>query len=43
MGLCENSVVRCLQGGNSCVCQIQHSRVGLSGQIASQILVELIA
>ena len=43
MGLCENSVVRCIQGGSSCVCQIQHSRVGLSGQIASQIVVEPVA
>ena len=40
MGFSENSVVRCLQSGGSCICQIQHSRVGLSGQLASQIVVE---
>jgi ferrous iron transport protein A len=41
MGFCENSVVRCLQAGSACVCQIQHSRIGLSCQLAGQILVEL--
>lgn len=40
MGFSENSVIRCLQVGPSCVCQIQHARVGLSGQLARQILVE---
>lgn len=40
MGFTENSVVRCLQSGGGCVCQIQHSRVGLSSQLASQIVVE---
>jgi ferrous iron transport protein A len=40
MGFCENSVVRCLQSGASCVCQIEHSRIGLSGKLAGQILVE---
>jgi Fe2+ transport system protein FeoA len=40
MGFAENSVIRCLQSGPSCVCQIKHSRVGLSGQLARQILVE---
>jgi Fe2+ transport system protein FeoA len=43
MGFSENAVVRCLQAGPSCVCQIQHSRVGLSGQLAGQIVVEPIA
>ena len=40
MGFCENAVIRCLQTGAACVCVIQHSRVGLSGQLAGQILVE---
>jgi hypothetical protein len=40
MGFSENSVVRCLQTGGGCICQVQHSRVGLSAQLASQILVE---
>lgn len=40
MGFSENSVVRCLQTGAACICQIRHSRVGLSGQLARQILVE---
>ncbi|MFN3648671.1 MAG: ferrous iron transport protein A [Armatimonadota bacterium] len=40
MGFCEDSVIRCLQASPSCVCLIQHSRVGLSSQIARQILVE---
>ena len=43
MGFCENSVIRCLQAGSCCVCQIQHARVGLSGQLARQIIVEPIA
>jgi Fe2+ transport system protein FeoA len=43
MGFTENSVVRCLQSGPSCICQIQHARVGLSGQLAGQILVEPLA
>ncbi len=40
MGFCENSVVRCVQAGACCVCQIQHARVGLSSQLARQIVVE---
>jgi ferrous iron transport protein A len=40
MGFGENSVVRCLQSGACFICQIQHSRVGLSSQLASQIFVE---
>jgi ferrous iron transport protein A len=40
MGFCEDSVVRCLQSGAACICQIQHSRVGLSSQLARQIWVE---
>ncbi len=40
MGFCENSVVRCLQTGASCVCQIRHAKIGLSGQLAAAILVE---
>ena len=40
MGFSEDSVIRCLQSGGSCVCQIQHSRVGLNGQLASRIYVE---
>lgn len=40
MGFAENAIVRCLQAGPSCVCQIQHARVGLSGQLAGQIVVE---
>lgn len=40
MGFTENSVVRCVQSGASCICQIQHSRVGLSSQLASRIYVE---
>jgi len=40
MGFSEDSVVRCLQTGGSCICQVQHSRVGLSSQLAGQIYVE---
>lgn len=40
MGFAENAVIRCLQAGPACVCQIQHARVGLSGQLAGQIVVE---
>ena len=40
MGFSENSVVRCLQSGAACICQIQHARVGLSSQLASRIYVE---
>jgi ferrous iron transport protein A len=40
MGFCENAVIRCLQSGPSCICQIQHARVGLSGQLAARIVVE---
>ena len=40
MGFSEDAVIRCLQSGAACVCQIQHARVGLSGQLARQILVE---
>ena len=40
MGFGENSVVRCLQSGAACVCMVQHARVGLSGQLARQIVVE---
>lgn len=40
MGFTENSVVRCVQSGAACICQIQHARVGLSGQLASRIYVE---
>lgn len=40
MGFGENSVVRCLQSGASCVCMVQHARVGLSSRLARQILVE---
>jgi ferrous iron transport protein A len=40
MGFCENSVIRCVQSGAACVCQIQHARVGLSAQLARQIVVE---
>ncbi|MCC2668058.1 MAG: FeoA domain [Armatimonadetes bacterium] len=40
MGFSENSVIRCVQTGAACVCQIKHSRVGLSSQLARQILVE---
>ena len=40
MGFTENAVVRCLQGGGGLVCQIRHARVGLSSQLAQQILVE---
>ena len=40
MGFSENSVVRCLQSGAACICQIQHARIGLSGTLAGQILVE---
>lgn len=40
MGFTENSVIRCVQAGAACICQIQHARVGLSSQLARQILVE---
>ena len=40
MGFAENSVVRCVQSGAACVCQIQHARVGLSSQLASRIYLE---
>ena len=40
MGFAENAVVRCVQSGAACVCQIQHSRIGLSSQLARQIIVE---
>jgi Fe2+ transport system protein FeoA len=40
MGFTENSVIRCVQAGSACICQIQHARVGLSSQLARQILVE---
>jgi len=40
MGFAENAVVRCLQTGPACVCQVQHSRVGLSGRLAERIFVE---
>lgn len=43
MGFCENSIVRCVQAGSACICQIQHSRVGLSSQLASHIVVEPVA
>ncbi len=40
MGFNENTVVRCLQAGQNCICQVQHARVGLSAQLARQIVVE---
>lgn len=40
MGFCENSVIRCVQASPACVCQVQQARVGLSSQLARQILVE---
>lgn len=40
MGFSENSVIRCLQSGSACICLIQHSKVGLSSQLAHQIFVE---
>lgn len=40
MGFSENSVVRCLQSGPACICQIQHCRIGISTQLACQIFVE---
>ncbi len=40
MGFTENSVIRCLQSGPSLVCLVQHARVGLSSQLARQIVVE---
>ena len=40
MGFTENSVVRCVQSGAACICQIQHARVGLSSQLAERIYVE---
>jgi ferrous iron transport protein A len=40
MGFCENSVIRCVQSGAACICQIQHARVGLSQQLARHIVVE---
>ena len=43
MGFTENAVVRCVQTGASCICQIQHARVGLSSQLAGQIFVEPLA
>ena len=43
MGFVENNVVRCLQSGPSCVCLVQHSRIGLSAQLAGHIFVEPVA
>jgi Fe2+ transport system protein FeoA len=40
MGFAENAVIRCLQGGPAMVCQVQQARVGLSGALAGQIVVE---
>ncbi len=40
MGFTENAVIRCVQSGPSCICQIQHARVGLSQALAGQIIVE---
>jgi ferrous iron transport protein A len=40
MGFCENAVIRCLQVSPAYICQVQHARVGLSSQLARQILVE---
>ncbi len=40
LGFCENAVIRCLQGGPSCVCLVHQSRIGLSGHLAQQIVVE---
>ncbi|MBI3910718.1 MAG: ferrous iron transport protein A [Armatimonadetes bacterium] len=40
MGFAENCVIRCLQASPACICLIQHSRVGLSSQLARHILVE---
>lgn len=42
MGFAENCVIRCLQSGPSVLCQVQHSRVGLSSQLARQITVEVL-
>lgn len=43
LGFCENAVVRCLQSGSACVCVVDHARIALSAQLASQILVEPVA
>lgn len=40
MGFLEDTVVRCLQSGAACVCMVQHTRIGISSQLARQILVE---
>lgn len=40
MGFHESSEIRCLQNSPACICMIHHTRVGLSAQLARQILVE---
>jgi Fe2+ transport system protein FeoA len=40
LGLSEDSVVRCLQSGSSCVCLVRQARVGISAQLAGAVIVE---
>jgi len=40
MGFTEDAVVRCVQSGAACVCQIRNARIGLSSQLARHIMVE---
>jgi len=40
MGLCEDAVIRCLmKGDRSIICEVCNARVGLSGGLASEIVV----
>jgi Fe2+ transport system protein FeoA len=40
MGFRENCVIRCLQASPACVCVVERAKVGLSAQLAGQIIVE---
>jgi len=40
LGLAENSVVRLLQAGSPVLCQVQHARIGISAELAVQVVVE---
>ena len=42
MGFAENAVVRCLREGRPLLCQVQHSRVGISQELAHQVLIEVL-
>lgn len=40
MGFAENSVVRLLRSGSPILCQVQHSRIGISPELALQVQVD---